>query len=55
MMESTGVFLPSPEGVNDPLTEGLRAGAGQLMRHAPGLGAIAGSDDRFPGRGRQRR
>ena len=34
MTESTVVFLPSPEGVEDPLTEVLRAGARQLVRHA---------------------
>ena len=34
MTESTVVFLPSAEGVEDPLTEVLRAGARQLVRHA---------------------
>ena len=34
MMESTVVFLPSAEGVEDPLTEVPRAGARQLVRHA---------------------
>ena len=34
MMESTVVFLPSAEGVEDPLTEVLRAGARELVRHA---------------------
>ena len=34
MTESTVVFLPSSEGVEDPLTEVVRAGARQLVRHA---------------------
>lgn len=34
MKESTVVFRPSPEGVEDPLTEVLRAGARELVRHA---------------------
>ena len=34
MTESTVVFLPSAEGVEDPLTEVLRTGARQLLRHA---------------------
>ena len=34
MTESNVVFLPSAEGVEDPLTEVLRAGARQLVRHA---------------------
>ena len=34
MTESTVVFLPSAEGVEDPLTEVLRAGARQLVGHA---------------------
>ena len=34
MTESTVVCLPSPEGVEDPLTEVLRAGAQHLLRHA---------------------
>ena len=34
MTESTVVFLPSPEGVEDPLTEVLRAGARQLVKRA---------------------
>ena len=34
MTESTVVFRPSPEGVEDPLTEVLRAGARTLVRHA---------------------
>ena len=34
MTESTVVFRPSPEGVEDPLTEVLRAGAHTLVRHA---------------------
>ena len=34
MTESTVVFLPSPEGVEDPLTEVLQAGARHLLRHA---------------------
>ena len=34
MTESTVVSLPSAEGVEDPLTEVLRAGARQLVRHA---------------------
>ena len=34
MKESTVVRLPSPEGVEDPLTEVLRAGARELVRHA---------------------
>ena len=34
MTESTVVFLPSAEGVEDPLTEVLRTGARQLVRHA---------------------
>ena len=34
MTESTVVFLPSAEGVEDPLTEVVRAGARQLVRHA---------------------
>ena len=34
MTESTVVFRPSPEGVGDPLTEVLRAGARELVRHA---------------------
>ena len=38
MTESTVVFLPSAEGVEDPLTEVLRAGARQLVRHARGSG-----------------
>ena len=34
MTESTVVFLPSAEGVEDALTEVLRAGARELVRHA---------------------
>ena len=34
MTESTVVFRPSPEGVEDPPTEVLRAGARTLVRHA---------------------
>ena len=34
MTESIVVFLPSSEGVEDPLTEVVRAGARQLVRHA---------------------
>ena len=34
MKESTVVRLPSPEGVEDALTEVLRAGARELVRHA---------------------
>ena len=34
MKESTVVFLPSAEGVEDRLTEVLRAGARELVRHA---------------------
>ena len=34
MTESTVVFLPSAEGVEDPLTEVLRAGVRQRVRHA---------------------
>ena len=34
MTESTVVFRPSPEGVEDPLTEVLRAGARELVRQA---------------------
>ena len=34
MTESTVVFLPSAEGVEDPLTEVLRTGARQLVKHA---------------------
>ena len=34
MKESTVVRLPSPEGVEDPVTEVLLAGARELVRHA---------------------
>ncbi len=34
MTESTVVYLPSPEGVEDPLAEVLRVGARRLLRHA---------------------
>ena len=55
MTESTVVSLPQHGGVEDPLTEVLRAGARELVRHAVEAAALlAAYDDERTERRRRR-